>query len=151
MRKILFLDIDGVLNSKNSWEQDSLNPLGEIHLNLLKRIIDETDCEIVLSSSWRMYKDSKKILSLAFESHKIPLWIGQTPDLCDERWKEINQWIVNEVDDQQKLNVVVLDDDSDASLIDHEPENVKSSFVETSFETGLDEAACQKIIESFNS
>ena len=69
--KLLFLDIDGVLNSsaffkgpkykmyriKNPWHAKQYD-LDKI--KLLKEIHDKTKCTIVMSSSWRMfYFDSK--------------------------------------------------------------------------------------------
>ena len=59
--KLIFLDIDGVMVSKdsimknkdhplNKWRIDSL---GEEHINQLNYIIRETDAKIVISSTWR--------------------------------------------------------------------------------------------------
>ncbi len=51
--KLLFLDIDGVLNN-HKYEADVL--CGQIHkdkVELLNRILRETGCHIVLSSAWR--------------------------------------------------------------------------------------------------
>ena len=59
--KVIFLDVDGVLNSNYShsistnekgWMWDEIS---DFHLEKLKRIVDETDAKIVLSSSWRVY------------------------------------------------------------------------------------------------
>jgi predicted mannosyl-3-phosphoglycerate phosphatase (HAD superfamily) len=49
--KIIFLDIDGVLNNYNTlgeglnWESNAVK--------ILKRIIKETGAKVVLSSTWR--------------------------------------------------------------------------------------------------
>lgn len=148
MRKILFLDVDGVLNSMQILrEATTHHALGDNHLAILKRIIDEIGCEIVLSSTWRCYTDSKRALRIEFQKHKIPLWTGQTPDLCGERWTEIQKWLVDNV--ETEAMVVIVDDDSDAELLGREPENVKSHFVQTDFKTGLDEQAFEKIINAF--
>ena len=50
--KVIFLDIDGVLNSsaydrKRDW--DKLTNIDESRLPLVKRIVDETGAKIVLS------------------------------------------------------------------------------------------------------
>ena len=48
MRKIIFLDFDGVITTlKSRWKLDKEK------LELLKRIVDETDCLFVISSAWR--------------------------------------------------------------------------------------------------
>lgn len=52
--KVIFLDIDGVLNSKIfDKEKDSFDIMDPTRLVLLKKIVDETGAEIVLTSSWR--------------------------------------------------------------------------------------------------
>lgn len=56
--KILFLDIDGVLNSYQFYENKSNqelvdNPFDTACVRHLKTIIDATDAKIVLTSTWR--------------------------------------------------------------------------------------------------
>ena len=57
MRKIIFLDIDGVLNSvkydRERTEKDG--NIDETRMVLLKELVDGTNAEIVLSSSWRKH------------------------------------------------------------------------------------------------
>ena len=58
--KILFLDIDGVLNSraydrKRNWSE--LTNIDETRLPLVKKIIDKTGAKIVLISTWRRHWD----------------------------------------------------------------------------------------------
>lgn len=48
--KIIFLDIDGVLNYENSKSK-----VEEEKVKLLKEIVDKTGAEIVLSSDWRCW------------------------------------------------------------------------------------------------
>lgn len=51
-QKIIFLDVDGVLTHEdylNGVEED----LDETKIKILKQIIDQTNAEIVLSSTWR--------------------------------------------------------------------------------------------------
>ena len=55
--KVVFLDIDGVLNSV-AFDRERTNGQGNIdktRLPLLKQILDETGALIVLSSSWRKH------------------------------------------------------------------------------------------------
>ena len=60
--KVIFLDIDGVLNTsetfikrKQDWEKTGIWNLeiDEFRVEYLKRIIDETEAKVVLSSAWR--------------------------------------------------------------------------------------------------
>ena len=58
--KVIFLDIDGVLNSraydrKRNW--DELTNIDESRLPLVKNIVDETGARIVLSSTWKTHWD----------------------------------------------------------------------------------------------
>ena len=58
--RVLFLDFDGVLNSdKYNSERDwrTQGNIDETRLPLLRRIIDETEAVIVLSTSWREHWD----------------------------------------------------------------------------------------------
>lgn len=50
--KIIFLDIDGVLNSAHNWPE---NLLHQSLTNNLKHIVDKTGAKIVLSSSWKNF------------------------------------------------------------------------------------------------
>jgi hypothetical protein len=55
MRKILFLDIDGVVNNSKSHEKYSYRGMLGIDPNLaflVGKIVLDTGCEVVLSSSW---------------------------------------------------------------------------------------------------
>lgn len=57
--KVIFLDIDGVLNSSNYRRQLGIQYFSEIidrrKMPLLKEIVDATDAKIVLSTTWRKY------------------------------------------------------------------------------------------------
>ena len=53
-RKILFADVDGVLNTSHDKDPDYMNPK---HLKILNDLQDELGFEIVLSSSWRLFFD----------------------------------------------------------------------------------------------
>lgn len=57
--KIIFLDIDGVLNSSDYRKQLGIKYFSEIidrrKMPLLKKIVDAADAKIVLSTSWRKF------------------------------------------------------------------------------------------------
>ncbi len=66
--KVIFLDIDGVLNTsktfierKHHWQKTGIWTLeiDEFRVEYLKRIIDETEAKVVLSSTWK--KDFENI------------------------------------------------------------------------------------------
>lgn len=64
MRKIIFLDIDGVLNSADHLDHtkhcNGYSDISPKKVKLLKKIVDRTGAEIVLSSTWRDLEKKKK-------------------------------------------------------------------------------------------
>ena len=72
---IVFLDIDGVLNSRNKLielyyktgkpHSGTNYPFDEKCLENLKRLIEETNSKIVITSTWRKYEeDMKKLINI---------------------------------------------------------------------------------------
>jgi hypothetical protein len=160
VRKVLFLDIDGVMNNDKTpeWENFSNWVLDDENITQLKRIIEATHAEIVLSSTvlsstWRL--SEKRI---AFINDKIaPIKIVDTTPLrFSERYRkyEIREWLVDQVDpnaeswnfDFSKILIrwAVLDDDRDADLED-------GSFFKTNFyEGGLTKDIADQVIAYLN-
>ncbi|HSG31419.1 MAG TPA: HAD domain-containing protein [Thermodesulfobacteriota bacterium] len=122
MINILFLDIDGVLNSERSciafnaypWDlsKESLKQFDWVAIGLIRRICKETNTKIVLSSTWRLsinYKDIAK----AFD---LPI-IDKTPHrFSSNRGEEIALWLRDHK--PTKYNYVIVDDASD--IIDYQ-------------------------------
>ena len=124
--KIIFLDIDGVLNSNKSIIQFNENGYGGYFNDLpvketidpLNKLTDLTSAKIVISSTWRKLHN---ILSLSYIFYLCGIkaeLIGVTPIVHNvQRGVEIKNWLespsiigggVTEV-----TNFVILDDDSD--------------------------------------
>jgi hypothetical protein len=74
---VLFLDVDGVLNR---CEGEPLMLVPSLLKNLV-RIVEETDCQIVLSSTWRLFQPALQTIRAAFADLGLMIH-GQTPDLC---------------------------------------------------------------------
>lgn len=93
--KVLFLDIDGVLNTEES-VLESVNPdimLPEL-INNLNLILESCRPKIVISSAWRFYnKFPDELIKFGvFEAEK--LYLGHTPfEPQKSRGLEIKQWI----------------------------------------------------------
>ena len=66
-RKVIFLDIDGVLNQDNGGPK-----IEECYVKLLAHIVEETGAELILSSSWRG----------AYASHVNPEYNYQNKDVA---------------------------------------------------------------------
>lgn len=153
--KVLFLDIDGVLNHENHYkwlmETDEPTPLQRVYpysefnpesCKILNRIIDETECKIVLSSSWRL--DGIHRMNMLFKHFGLPQIHDITPSLCERfgslcRGKEIDKWLSEH---PEVIKYVIVDDDSDME------EHQLPYFVKTNpYGSGLDNEVANKIIE----
>lgn len=140
--KILFLDVDGVLNSaKSPQPTHELYPVDPYMALLVDRIIQATGCEVVLSSTWRNHPTGR-----AAVEKSIPL-IGQTPYLGTIRGEEIKDWLDNKHAENgyAVTKYAILDDDSDML-----PKQLPN-FFQTTWETGLTEEIANKVIEHLNS
>lgn len=148
--KILFLDVDGVLNNTKTLEEAAdrreFDPICGVCLSHLKDIVEKTDVYIVLSSTWRLDKWNVKKLRRAFYDVGIHHNFPQTPNLNSERHFEIEDWLKRIAD---PALVVVLDDDGDAKIQNVAP-NIKEIFLQTSRHIGLDRATADKAIEFLN-
>ena len=134
--KIIFLDIDGVLNSLkydcNRGETDG--NIDKSRLILLKTLISQTDAKIVLTSSWRSHWDPNgenideigKELENVFLECEIKLF-DKTPRIDNNRKEEIKAWLKehNDVD-----SFVILDD------IKFGWEDLETNVVKTDYRIG---------------
>ena len=116
--KVIFLDIDGVLNS-DDYIDIAKNSQGiERHIDidkvkLLKKVIDETGAKTVLTSSWRNSNDIGPLRELLA---KYEIYFDVTPFINWERGLEIKQWLLehNRVEDY-----IILDDAFDKEMLRH--------------------------------
>lgn len=143
---VLFLDIDGVLNSraffdgKSSdllWFGDSLDMLDPEAIERLNRIVEATDCDVVLSSSWRLNPGGyiKVQHQLAAQGFRGRL-IDQTPySSSGVRGEEIAAWLW---DHGAGRAYACLDDDPE--------DNHPGRWVATTFAEGLTDAHVEQVI-----
>lgn len=141
--KIIFCDIDGVLNNVNCYRNPRRScshvPADPMCVAALNHIIEATDARIVISSAWR-YE------GLAFCREKFNEWgvltsvIGITPCLSGERGLEISEWLnLHDGGYLEPSSFVILDADSDMSPF-------MDRLVQTSFQTGLTMADAERAI-----
>lgn len=157
--KVLFLDIDGVLNcerwfrspeyriARNRFKERKLvasneeigNELWATHIDptalaLLKSIIAELSLSVVLSSTWRMLASG----CLALEKAGLS-FIGKTPELNTPRGREIQHWL-----DANRFSgtFAILDDDGDM-------EHLMPTLIQTSVKDGFTEKHAQRLREIF--
>ena len=83
MKKVIFLDVDGVLNSSRTLHED-ISSEDDLILNL-KELVDKTGAKIILSSSWRL--STEAVAALMDKLDKFGLVIsGMTCDGVDLDW-----------------------------------------------------------------
>ena len=124
--KVIFLDHDGVICLSKQWGKrlskksqekgEFFDPFCNKAIKVLNEIIKRTDCEIVVSSDWRKYKNLKYMKEMYLERGIIKPPIDYTDifhendsDILDEtkeykdyyqisarvREKEISHWLLN--------------------------------------------------------
>jgi hypothetical protein len=110
MDKIIFLDIDGVLNSSRSvvayggypYPNGNWRKFDQIALKLIRIVCNRTGAKIVLSSTWRLHVDPVEF----GEKLKLPI-IDKTCQLFgSRRGQEIQSWL-----DENKCDRYVIIDD----------------------------------------
>lgn len=114
--KVIFLDVDGVLNSiKYELERDENDPpFDRSRIPLIKRIVTETGAKIVLSSSWRRNWENGRgtdwkmeWLVRAFSEQGVEIFgkTGISPN--NDRAAEIREWLSDNPDTER---YAVIDD-----------------------------------------
>lgn len=140
MQKILFLDVDGVLNNNVTLQKGI--PVCPEKMSLLKAVTNITNCNIVLSSTWRLFPETRKELKIEFDNAQVPIWIDTTPSMPGPRSQEIQTWLKDNV--KEIARVVIVDDEQDAEIIEQ-----NTLFVQTSFEQGLTLDHVQTMVQFF--
>lgn len=130
--KILFLDIDGVLNSTKTAMAHGGFPLNfaqkqafdQAAIGLLHRLCDSNDdVKIVLSSTWRLHYTAEQ----AAAALELPI-IDRTPLLHGPRGYEISAWLGAH---PEITEYVILDDNND--MLDMQ----RPRFVRTDGDEGM--------------
>ena len=110
--KVIFLDIDGVLNSDEYFDKISNLDIQGIEqeidiekVKLLREAINETGAKVVLSSSWRYTRKGQQLKELL---SNYEIYVDSTPFIQNERGLEIKQWLS---ENQCIEDFVILDDE----------------------------------------
>lgn len=147
--KVLFLDIDGVCNSRQFVRRmRATNKKFHLYLQvdpelvkLVQRIIKETNCRVVLSSTWRLYPEAREHVR-----REVCHFIDCTPDMqagakrgVIDRGVEIQAWLDEHPTVRQ---YAILDDDGDF---------LPSQWLfRTTFNDGITEDIAQAVIDHLN-
>lgn len=132
--KIIFLDIDGVLNTHKSIGRFGFDFIDHILVALVARIVRETQAKIVLSSTWRVEEKDRELATRALREQDLEIH-DCTPVLVGEdRHVEIRAWL----DKNQVERFAILDDDPDAKI--------EGSFFRTDENLGLTVEIAERVI-----
>lgn len=153
--RIVFLDIDGVLNSHALWARmrkegrdlsDINNRIDPDAVKRVNRLCVENDADVVVSSTLRLNNSRPRLQRLLRERGFKRQIIGVTPDftvrtspggiwMANERGYEIQGWL----DDNAKagrydvVSFVILDDDADMA-------HLADRHIKTDVEVGFTDA-----------
>ena len=163
MQKLLFLDIDGVLNTKLWYgKMNKETPkdrwgyaFDPVSVANLKRIVNETGADIVISSSWKCVGLTE--LRKMWKARRLP---GKIIDVTPDRYKddelrylddteidnirgyEIREWLSR--NGKQVSHYAIIDD-----LYEMLPEQ-QDHLVMTDSETGITDEDADRAIEILN-
>lgn len=152
MPKIIFLDIDGCLNSDeyadymlseenvDIFKEDMLDPRAIVNL---RKIVEITDAVIVLSSSWRWGKENRDAVHKQLKEKGIDFVDTTTlqTDITLSRGKEIEVYLEEHSNIE---NFVILDD---AEIINPA---LASHHIRTTFKHGLTREKALAAIQILN-
>lgn len=148
INNIIFLDIDGVLNSDKYFDsisnKECINPVDRLMLDidmskvkLLLEIVGRTNAKIVITSSWRRMKlypyIKERLVSMG-----LPV-IGETPFLEGQRGEEIRTYLA----DNQVDNFCIIDDEVFKDYQELEDNLIKTNF----YEDGLTKEHANEVVK----
>jgi len=149
MEKIIFLDIDGVLNDDDTTTITRIDGsifVDEEKLLLLKQIVEATDAKIVLSSTWRYDREEPLFngdfleLQEALQNIGLSFYSFTPQGAPKNRGIEIKNWLSNHPEVER---FVILDDE----WFDYWEEGLRPYMVKTYHREGLTKENAKQAID----
>lgn len=148
--KVIFLDVDGVLNCGESKSRcGCFIGIDDKRVKLLKEIIDRTNAKLVLVSTWKfgwepinkeMNDEGARYLDRKMKKQKLTV-MDKTYDRGWNRGYGITQYLANHPDIEEWI---VLDDEE---FSDYEEEGILPHLIKTSFyDDGLTQEHVEKAV-----
>ena len=128
MEKIVFLDIDGVLNDNDTYIKertpDGFCGIDDEKVLKLKEIIDRTGAKIVLMSSWKDFWKDKENPDSKYLTDKLAKFDLEIMDCTVDEWWNRGEGVLNYIEEYGIETYVLLDDEifddyKDTVLLDH--------------------------------
>ena len=163
--KVIFLYVDGVLNTENTferihneWKNTGIRnvELDEFRIEILSKIVERTSAKIVLSSTWRLgfKKENDKLIPSKKETIELVRLLNKYNlniyDITSNiNWREdaINEWISRHSDIE---SFVVIDDDIKDLMTFKDKELIQTKFFGDVDESGLCEFHIDDAIRILN-
>jgi hypothetical protein len=150
--KVLFLDVDGVLNHRALFVPGNPQPICPLAWKRVVSVVSATRAKIVLSSTWRRndhpddpYHAKLRRIGLFEHTHEDWRTRYDLPPSCDgairewpSRGDEIAEWLGRH---PEVTTYAIVDDDADMRW------DQRAVFVQTTFESGLTDAHRDILIE----
>ena len=158
--KVIFLDVDGVLNSKEFFKNNQNEVVDRTNVKTIRNIIDKTGAIIVMSSGWKLWFDENMMPKHQYSQVLYDIFcefgIGffdKTPDFSTEeiritktfshvKAEEIIAWLGEHKDVSR---YAVLDD------LDLRNEEINSHLVRANALVGITEENGKRVIDMLNS
>ncbi|MFW0796479.1 HAD domain-containing protein [Gordonia sp. CPCC 205515] len=135
--KALFLDIDGVVNSRrSSVRHGHLVGIDPTLAGRVRRVIAETGCAVVLSSTWRLWEENVAEVRAGVTSELY----GMTPSIPgSRRGTEVASWLA---DHPEVTRYAIVDDNADFAR--------DQPLFQTSWEIGITDEVADALIAYLN-
>ena len=125
--RVIFLDIDGVLNSSRTavaFGKDWLRKFDPVSVQMLHRVVSNADAKIVISSTWRLFDGWREVIIGSLIEAGWPtdntgsIIYSRTTTDTDEwilnteksRGEEIAEWLDEH---PEFIDYIIIDDDND--------------------------------------
>lgn len=152
--RVIFLDIDGVLNSEE-WDRyvqsftygarfNSCYLLSQEMILRLQNVVFQTNAEIVLTSSWRTNERAMSALTRQLSLYHLPIRDTTVSYAYGSRADEVKLWI----EAHSNITSYAIVDDYDDGFSNDEV--LAAHFVQTTSAQGLTSEKAEKIVEILN-
>lgn len=126
MRRIIFLDIDGVLNTERNyrsrlrqglpWRDENGPYFDPEAVEALTCLVEHTEADIVITSTWRLLGEDR--MQTLWATRQMPgILLGGTPQILTQmyavRGQEIAAWLAQNVAEDEECRYVIIDDGRD--------------------------------------
>ena len=149
--KVIFLDIDGVLNSEE-WDRyvqsftygarfNGCYLLSQEMILRLQNVVFQTNAEIVLTSSWRTNERAMSALTRQLSLYHLPIRDTTVCYAYGNRADEVKLWL----ESHSNVTYYAIVDDYDDGFSNDEV--LVAHFVQTNYFQGLTSEEAEKIIE----